>query len=118
MRFFRLGMLAAALAAPLAHAGHDDVKVNPALQRSPGKIVALGDANSFEAKPLRAAAYKPGELRGWRLTMLAGKRFGAAFRVQGNTESRITVAPADGPLEGVAVGDLFIAEEIELEKPE
>ena len=88
------------------------------LDIQPGKIVALGDANSFEAKPLRAAAYKPGELRGWRLTMLAGKRFGAAFRVQGNTESRITVAAADGPLEGVAVGDLFIAEEIEPEKPE
>jgi hypothetical protein len=118
MRLLLTAMLAFALLAPVSHAGHDDIKVNPALQRSPGKVVALGDAYSFGAKPLRAAAYRPGELRGWRLTVLAGKRFGAAFEVRGNTESQITVAPANGPLEGLAVGDLFMAEEIDLQKPE
>jgi hypothetical protein len=71
---------------------------------------------SFEAKPLRAPAYVPDELRGWRLTVLAGKRFGAAFEVRGNTESLITVAPAHGPLDGLAVGDLFIVEQIALQK--
>jgi hypothetical protein len=40
--------------------------------------------------------------------VLGGARFGAAFRVRGNTESRITV---DGPLDGLAVGDLFIVEQ-------
>ncbi len=111
-------LVATLLFAPHAQPGHDDVKVNPALQRSPGKIVALGDARSFEAKPLRAEAYRPDELRGWRLTMLAGKRFGAAFRVESNTASRISLAPPDGVLEGIAVGDLFIAEEIEPEQPQ
>lgn len=101
--------LAAALLAFAAHAGHDDVKVDPALKRNPGKITALAaDERSFEAKPLRSAAFVPGELRGWRLTMLGGERFGSAFRVEANTESRITV---DGTLNGLAVGDLFIVEE-------
>ena len=96
----------------LAQAGHDDVKVDPALRRNPGKVTALssGKPSSFEAKPLRAARYVPDELRGWRVTVLSGKRFGAAFDIQGNTESEITLAPSGDSLEGLAVGDLFIAE--------
>ena len=101
--------IAAAIFAATAYAGHDDVKVDPALKRNPGKITALGAGpNAFEAKPLRAPAFVPNELMGWRLTLLGGARFGAAFRVRSNTESRITV---DGPLEGLAVGDLFIVEQ-------
>src|SRR5262245_52791886 len=102
MRLSPTALLAAVLLAPHVQAGHDDVRVGPALQRSPGKIVALGDAQSFEAKPPRAVAYQPDELRGWRLTMIVGQRFGAAFRVVTNTEARITVAPSDRGLEGIA----------------
>jgi hypothetical protein len=109
MQFSRIVVLTAALLAPLAYAGHDDVKVDPALKRNPGKITALGAGpNAFEAKPLRAPAFVPNELSGWRLTLLGGERFGAAFRVRSNTESQITV---DGPLDGLAVGDLFIVEQ-------
>jgi hypothetical protein len=119
LRARRLTLAALLLAVAPAHAGHDDVKVDPALRRNPGKVTALGaqaDSYSFEAKPLRAPAFVPNELRGWRLTVLAGKRFAAAFQVQSNTESHITVAPANGPLDGLAVGDLFIVEEIAPEK--
>ena len=107
-----LAVLAGPVLACAAHAGHDDLKVDPALRRNPGKVTALGTFYSFEAKPLRAPEYVPNELRGWRLTVLAGKRFGAAFDVEGNTASQITVAPTNGPLDGLAVGDLFIVEEI------
>jgi hypothetical protein len=100
------------------HAGHDDVRVEAALKRSPGKVTALGSVYSFEAKPLRAPAYVPNELRGWRLTVLKGERFGAAFQVESNTESRITVAPANGSLDGIAVGDLFIVEETAPQSPQ
>lgn len=105
----RLTLAAALMLLAPAYAGHDDVKVDPALKRNPGKVTALASVHSFEAKPLRATAFVPNELRGWRLTVLAGERFGAAFRVSGNTESRITV---DGPLDGLAVGDLFIVEQV------
>jgi hypothetical protein len=107
-----LAVLAGAVLACTAHAGHDDVKVDPALKRNPGKITALSGGYSFEAKPLRAPVFVPDELRGWRLTVLGGERFGAAFEVESNTESRITVAPAAGPLNGLAVGDLFIVEQV------
>jgi hypothetical protein len=116
LRSRRLILAAALLVLASAHAGHDDIKVDPALKRNPGKVTALGSVYSFEARPLRAPAWVPNELRGWRLTVLAGERFGAAFEVESNTESRITVAPANGPLHGLAVGDLFIVEEIALQK--
>ena len=118
---FRAGCLSLAalvLAAAPVHAGHDDVRVEAALKRSPGKVTALGSVYSFEAKPLRAPAYVPNELRGWRLTVLKGERFGAAFQVESNTESRITVAPANGSLDGIAVGDLFIVEETAPQSPQ
>lgn len=112
----------AALAASAVRAGHDDIEVDRALNRSPGKVLALGEPDAsgsiyaFRAKPLRAASYAPNELRGWRLTVLAGSRFSSVFEVQENGESVITVTRQDGPLNGLAVNDLFIAEEIAIDR--
>ena len=111
-----------------AQAGHDDVvRVDPALKRLAGMITALGEPDaegrifSFRGTPIGPPAstpkeYPPGELRGWRLTFLAGKRFSAAFEVQSNTDSEITVSAAEGPLNGIAVRDVFVVEEIELKR--
>jgi len=107
-----------------ARAGHDDVRVDPALKRYAGQITALGapDAQgriySFRAKRLPEApgGYVPGELRGWRLTLLAGKRFANAFEVRGNSATEIMVSERDGPLNGVAVSDVFVVEEIAVER--
>src|SRR6185437_9112372 len=101
-----------------AQAGHDDVvRVDTAL----GEPDAEGRIFSFRGTPIGPPAstpkeYPPGELRGWRLTFLAGKRFSAAFEVQSNTDSEITVSAADGPLNGIAVRDVFVVEEIELQR--
>jgi hypothetical protein len=106
-------ILYAAAAAP----GHDPIKVDPSLKRYGGQVTALGPADdqgriySFRVKRLPSdTAYVPEELRGWRLTMLAGKRFSHAFEVQTNTETVITLAPQDGPINGVAVNDVFVVE--------
>ena len=109
-----------------AQAGHDDaVWVAPALTRLAGMITALGEPDaegriySFRGMPIGPPAstpkeYPPGELRGWRLTFLAGERLSAAFEVKSNTE--ITVSAAGGPLNGIAVRDVFVVEEIELKR--
>jgi hypothetical protein len=55
-------------------------------------------------------------MKGWRLTVLSGKRFGAVFEVQSNGESGIVVSKLDGPLSDVAVNDLFVVEEIAVER--
>jgi hypothetical protein len=55
----------------------------------------------------------PNDLRGWRLTMLSGKRFSQVFTVTGNTESVITVTPDKGPIDGIDVRDVFIIESID-----
>jgi len=101
-----------------ALAGHD-TPVDRSLKRYNGMVTALGPADaegriySFKAKPLpEAPGYTPREMRGWRLTMLAGKRFAAVFEVQDNSELEITVSKVDGPLNGVEIKDLFVIEEI------
>ena len=108
---------------PAALAGHDDVRVNPAMKRYAGKITELaapdarGGVYAFRAARLPATGgYPPNEMKGWRLTVLSGKRFSAVFEVQSNGESEIVVTPLDGPLTDVAVNDLFVVEEIAVER--
>jgi hypothetical protein len=104
-------------------AGHDDVKVNPAMKRYAGKITELAapdakrDVYAFRASRLPAVGgYPPSEMKGWRLTFLSGKRFASVFEVQSNGESEIVVTALDGPLTDVAVNDLFVVEEIAVER--
>lgn len=111
----------------LVHAGHDDARVDPAMKRYAGVITALGkpDAEgriySFRGTPVGPAGntpkqYAPGELRGWRLTFLAGTRFAAAFEIQANTAAEITVTALDGPLNGIAERDLFVVEDVRIQR--
>jgi len=117
----RLSLLAALLllCAPVAlgHEGDDDVHADPALKRYTGQITALGapDANgdiySFRAKRLRAETeFAPDELRGWRLIILAGKRYANVFEVRSNSGDEIFVTAAKGSLNGIAVKDVFVVE--------
>ena len=103
----------------VALAGHDTIEVDPALKRYAGQITGLGtpddkgDIYSFRAKRIRAdTEFGPDELRGWRLTILAGKRFANVFEVRGNSGDEIIVTPAKGPLNGIAVKDVFVVENI------
>lgn len=106
-------------AAAPAGAGHDNIDVDRSLARHAGKIVSVGAPDgeghvySFRLARLPAApGFAVDELRGWRLTILAGKRFAAEFRVRSNTHDQIVIAALDGPLDGLAAGDLFVVEDI------
>jgi hypothetical protein len=106
-----------------ALSGHDNLEVDPALRRHAGQVMALGAPDgqgrvySFQLRRLPAAQpFAPDELRGWRLTWLAGKRFAHVFEVAGNGGLEITVSPLDGPLEGIAVKDVFVVENIAVER--
>jgi hypothetical protein len=122
MRVYAMAL--ALLHAGAVFAGHDNIEVDPALKRHAGQVTALGAPDpqgrvySFEARRLPAAPdFAPDELRGWRLTMLAGKRFSHAFEVQGNTGNQIRISPVDGALEGVAEKDVFVVENVPLVRP-
>jgi hypothetical protein len=116
------GLRAAALACLVlacgpASAGHDNIQVDPAFTRIAGQVVSLGNASpqgkiySFTLKRLPPGpAFAPDELRGWRLTMLAGKRFSQAYEVVGNTGTELTVSSRGEPLDGVAPNDVFVIE--------
>jgi hypothetical protein len=122
----RLPIVAACLllaCSSAALAGHDDLRVGPAMKRYAGKIIGLADPDpqgrvyGFRAEPLPAGTkYTPGEMKGWRLTLLSGKRFSAVFEVQGNGAADVVVTPLDGPLTDVAVNDLFVIEQVAVER--
>jgi len=103
------------------HAGHEPMAPDPTIRRYTGKVTAVGtpDAQgkvfSFSSVPVgpRSFVPKPDELRTWRMTVLSGKRFGAEFRVGANTDSQVTVKPDKGPVDGLAVNDVFVIESID-----
>ena len=107
---------------PLLVAGHDNTDADPALKRYAGQITALGPPDAkgeiytFRAKRIYAETeFGPDELRGWRLTILAGKRYANVFEVRSNTGDEITVTATKGPLNGIAIKDVFVVENIPLD---
>ena len=110
-----------AFASAIAYAGHEPMAPDPTLRRYTGKVTALGPPDAkgkvyaFSAAPVgpRNFPLKPDDLRGWRMTVLSGKRFGTEFRIGGNTESEIRVNAQTGPVEGLAVNDVFVIESID-----
>jgi hypothetical protein len=101
--------------------GHDNIVVDPSVRRYTGMVAALGAPNaqgkmySFIPSPVgpRNFPLSLDALRGWRLTVLSGKRFGQVFTISTNTESQITVTADKGPLEGLDVHDVFIIESVD-----
>ncbi|VTU19666.1 hypothetical protein RA8CHR_01975 [Variovorax sp. RA8] len=105
-------------------AGHDPL-VDPVLRRFTGKVIGLGAAGkaghiyTLRVEPIGPRMVPPArnELRGWRLTVLKGARFGSVFWVHGNTANEITVRGKDGWLDGMIAGDLFVAEQLDPNAP-
>lgn len=118
-------LAACALGVGAAFAGHGDIDVDPSLKRYNGIVIALGSADaegrilSFRAAPLGPEAprvYVADELRGWRLTLLTGRRFASVFEVETNTESEISVRAIDGALNGLSLRDVFVVEQIAIQR--
>jgi hypothetical protein len=91
------------------------------VRRYTGMVAALGSPNaqgkmySFMPSPVGPHNFSlsPNDLRGWRLTVLSGKRFGQVFTVSTNTESEITVTVEKGALDGLGERDVFIIESVD-----
>jgi hypothetical protein len=101
---------------------HDGIKVDPTVRRWTGTVVSIGDPDAkgrhltFRANPIgpRNFPLAGDDLRGWRMTVLAGKRFGETFTIGGNTaEADITVSAERGSLDGLAANDVFIIESVD-----
>ncbi len=106
----------------LIQVGHDNVVVDPTVRRYTGMVAGLGAPDgkgqlyTFKAAPLgpRSFPLTHDDLRGWRMTVLAGKRFGEVFTVSGNSETEITVTGDKGPLTGLGEHDVFIIESVDV----
>jgi hypothetical protein len=115
------------LASTTVYAVHSDIAFSPAVPRLGGMVTEIGapDGNGgvlrFRARqvgPFYAPArFPPGELRGWRLTFVGGERFAKTFEVTSNTDHEFVVKALDGPLDGVAVNDMFLVEDINAAEP-
>jgi len=101
--------------------GHEPIAPDPTIRRYTGMVAALGPPDAqgkryaFKPSPVgpRNFPLSSNDLRGWRMTMLSGKRFGEVFRVGGNTESEITITADSGPIDGLELRDLFVIESID-----
>ena len=95
--------------------------VDPTLHRFTGTVTALGKPDAqgriygFQLAPLGKSSRVPApdEFRGWRLTMLTGKRFADFFEIASNTASGVAVVSSKGSIDGVGVHDVFIIESID-----
>jgi hypothetical protein len=115
------------LASITAYASHSDIAFSPAVPRLGGMVTEIGapegkgGVHRFRARqvgPFYAPArFPPGELRGWRLTFVGGERFAQTFEVMSNTDHEFVVKALDGPLDGVAVNDMFLVEDINAAEP-
>ena len=105
----------------LVQVGHEPIAPDPTIRRYTGMVTALGPRDpesklyTFKLSPLgpRNFPLSHDDLRGWRMTMLSGRHFGEVFRVNGNTESEVTVHPDNGLIDGLDVRDVFIIESID-----
>ena len=120
-------MIIALLASTAVYATHSDIAFSPAVGRYGGMVTEIGapDGNGgvrrFRARQVGPyyvpPHFPPGELRGWRLTFVGGKRFAKTFEVMSNTDCEFEVKALDGPLNGVAVNDMFLVESIKSAEP-
>jgi hypothetical protein len=119
-------MIIALLASSTLYASHSDIAFSPAVPRLGGQVTEIGASAGDGVYRFRArqvgpyyapARFPPGELRGWRLTFVGGKRFAKTFEVISNTDHEFVVKALDGPLDGVAVNDMFLVEDINSAEP-
>jgi hypothetical protein len=114
----RLGaaLLLMLLASGPVRAGHGATQVEPEVRRYTGVVTEPGKAggHSFKARltPVADAGEVPQALTGWRLTMIGGKRYSHMFEISRYAEGEITVSLLDGPVDGIAVDDKFLVEEL------
>ena len=101
--------------------GHDNIVVDPTIRRYSGMVSGLGTPDAqgklytFTLAPVgpRNFPLSQNDLRGWRLTMLSGKRFGEVFRIKSNASTEVTVTADNGTLDGLAANDILIIESID-----
>ena len=100
----------------IALAGHGATQAEPEVRRYTGVVTGLGKAggHSFKARltPVAPAEELPEALTGWRLTMIGGKRYSHVFEISRYAQDEITVSLLDGPVDGIAVDDRFLVEEL------
>ena len=100
----------------LALAGHGTDVTVPEVRRYTGVVTALDKAGgySFKARliPVAPAEEVPQALTGWRLTMIAGQRYSHVFEISRYAQDEITVSLLDGPVDGIAIDDTFLVEEL------
>jgi hypothetical protein len=73
-----------------------------------------GEIFSFE---IDVAGLTLNELRSWRITFVGGELFAYVYQVRTNDGSRIEVTSLDGPLNGIAVGDGLLIEDLPMRRP-
>jgi hypothetical protein len=104
----------------LTFVGHAGVDLLTRMRRFAVRVAAVGEPDadgkiwSFDVD---MTDLQPNELRSWRLTFVSGELFAYVFQVRANEGTSVTVTSLDGPLNGVAIGDGMLVEQVQMQRP-
>lgn len=104
----------------LIFTGHAGVDLLTPMRRFALRVTAIGEPDaegkiwSFEVD---MTDLRPNELRSWRITFVSGELFAYVFQVRENEGTSVTVTSLDGPLNGIAIGDGFLVEQVQMQRP-
>ena len=103
----------------LAVAGHG-AAIPERVNRYVGTVVAVaepdadGNIYAFETDIPDLAL---NQIRSWRITFFTGELYAYVFQVRENRDSTVAVTSLDGPLNGIAIGDMFLVEQMNVTRP-
>jgi hypothetical protein len=94
--------------------GHG-LDVAPVVRRFTGTVAEVGEPNAdgeVYSFRINEGEFAADEVQHWRLTFITGERFATAYQIRESSAEEITIFSLDGPLNGIAEGDLFFVENV------
>ncbi|MCC6737349.1 MAG: hypothetical protein IT534_14650 [Bauldia sp.] len=101
-------------------AGHAGVDLLTTMRRFAVRVTGIGEADAdgnIWSFTVDMTDLRPNELRSWRLTFVSGALFAYVFQVRANEGTTVTVTSLDGPLNGIAIGDGMLVEQVQMQRP-
>lgn len=101
-------------------AGHAGVDLLTPMRRFALRVTGVGEPDAdgnIWSIDVDMTDLRPNEIRSWRITFVSGELFAYVYQVRQNEGTNITVTSLDGPLNGVAVGDGFLVEQVQMQRP-
>ena len=99
--------------------GHG-AEVAETYRRVAGRVTEVGlpdDEGNIYSFEIDIEHLATNQLRSWRITFFSGERYAHVFQIKANEGATISVTSLDGPLNGLAVDDAMLIEDVPVSRP-